>query len=237
VITAIDYSGTKVKLAGKKNPGGNGDEPFSAEADKVIVAVPVSILKRGEVSFIPSLPSVKTTALNNIGMDAAIRFVIDFKQNFWGTSIRSIFGGTQAPEYFNAGVSRSEFTKTLSVTVYGPQAEALSALPPDTAVLHILAELDQVYGGKATANVRKDGDTMLYEVKDWSKEQYIRGGMSYLKPGGTADDRTALGQSISDVLFFAGEACDDQGEAGTINGALLSAERVAGEVIDTIVKA
>jgi monoamine oxidase len=35
-------------------------------------------------------------------------------------------------------------------------------------------------------------------------------------------------------LFFAGEATNDTGEAGTVNGALLSAERAALEVIQTI---
>ena len=58
--------------------------------------------------------------------------------------------------------------------------------------------------------------------------------MSYLRPGGSNQDRVNLSLPVGDLLFFAGEATDTVGEAGTVNGALQSAERVAQEIISSI---
>jgi monoamine oxidase len=235
VIKSVDYSSSKIKLTGEKFVDGVSTGTFSFEADKVIVAVPVSVIKNGNISFVPALPSAKVSALSRIGMDACVRIVLDFKQNFWSSDARFLYGGVQAPEYFNSGTSRSEFNKTLSITVYGEQAEKLSALGRDAAIQAVLQELDKPFAGKATLNIRRgEGGEIVSEYYDWTKDPYIKGGISYVSPAGTIEDRATLAQAVNDVLFFAGEATDDTGEAGTISGALLSAERVAKEVVLTI---
>ena len=95
--------------------------------------------------------------------------------------------------------------------------------------------MDTYFGGKATLNIRKDlNDMMITVIQDWSKEQHIRGGIAYLKPEGTNQDRVNLASPINDKIFFAGEATDSHGESGTINGALLSGERAAKEILVAI---
>lgn len=234
VITNINYQdGVTVTLTGTRMVNGAA-EPFSVQVNKVIVTVPVSVLKAGDISFTPALPSAKTAALNNMGMDASLRVFLDFKQNFWGGSADYLLGATDGPEYFNTGMGRSADAKTLSVTVNGPKATELSALGKDV-VPALLTELDTFYTGKATHNVRVSAaGEKIAVIQDWSKEPYIRGGVSYLLPAGVNDDRINLGTPINDRLFFAGEATDGTGDAGTVNGALLSAERVAQEVITSI---
>ncbi|AYB31073.1 flavin monoamine oxidase family protein [Chryseolinea soli] len=230
VIKAINYSSDKIIINGQNTLNG---EPFTADVDKVVVTVPVSVLKAGDIAFNPALTSEKTTALSNMDMDAVIRIIIDFKINFWGATSGFLYGGTTGPEYFNSGALRSEFSKTLSITVGGAQAVTLSGMGKD-AIPALLAELDTIYAGKASLNVRKDlaeVPNIIAVIQDWSKEPYIRGGAAYLKPSGTQQDRVALAKSLSDRVFFAGEATDVNGEFGTISGALLSAERVAAEVI------
>ena len=236
VVKSIDYTGAKIMLTGEKIISDTASENFSVEADRVIVTVPVSVLKDGDITFTPALPAAKTTALSRMEMDTAIRVVLEFKQNFWGQEMANLYGGADVPEYLNAGVGRSDFNKTMSLTIHGPAAEQLSPLGSDMVPL-ILSELDSIFDGKASLNIRRDLDTdeIISVIRDWSQEPYIRGGVAYVKPGGTNNDRINLGTAVNDVLFFAGEATDSKGEFGTINGALLSAERVAQEVIDTIV--
>ena len=124
--------------------------------------------------------------------------------------------------------------KTLSITVGGAKAAQLSALGKG-AISVLLDELDSIFAGKATLNVRKDtNDNTIGIIQDWSLEPFIKGGSAYLKAGGTNQDRVALATPINDKLFFAGEATDVNGEFGTINGALLSGERAAKEVLTTI---
>jgi monoamine oxidase len=230
VVKAINYSGDKITIGGEKN----GAEAFTVEVDRLIIAVPVSILKSAAITFTPTLPSNKSTALSRLDMDGSIRLRLEFKKNFWGMNSAYIYGGTQAPEYFNAGIGRDPLQKTLDITIQGPKAEELSALGKDMVPV-ILSELDAVYNGQATANIRRDAqDTILYTIMDWSKVPYIQGGVSYVKPGGSNADRITLSEAVSEKLFFAGEATDIAGEAGTISGAIQSAERAALEVVDTI---
>lgn len=226
-VTSIDYNGDTIVIT-----DANGEQ---MEAKKVVVTVPVSILKSSSINFSPGLPSSMTSAMSRIGMDPSIRVVIDFKKNFWGESAGFIWGGTSFPHCFNAGVGRSEFFKTLSITINGAKAAELSAMGADMVNV-ILAELDAVYGGQATQFVRRDLDTnqVISIIQDWSKEEYIKGGISYPLPNATLADREALGQPIKEKLFFAGEATDISGDSGTVNGALASAERVAEQVIKSI---
>lgn len=236
VIKNVNYGSDKVTVSGEAS-----GQPFSMDLDKVIVTVPVSVLKDGDITFTPALPSAKTNALAKMGMDKAIRVVLDFKKNFWRKAetdpdLRFLYGGTQASEYFNTGAGRSEVTKTLTATISGQKAEELSALGKDIVPV-LLDELDTIYEGLAGLNIRldpNDASIFISVIQDWGKEPFIKGGNAYLKPGGTNADREALGTPLNNRLFFAGEATDVKGEFGTVNGALQSAERAALEVIAAI---
>ena len=233
-VNSIDYSGSKVVISGDHILSAGSTEPFVVEADKVIVTVPVSILKAGDILFNPTLPSEKLAALSNMEMDASFRVLLDFKMNFWGQESGFLYGGAESPEYLNAGVGRSEGIKTLSLTVNGAKAASFSSL--GTGVLPLLLdEMDTFFQGKATLNIRKDlNDNIISVIQDWTKEKYIRGGLSYLKPEGSNQDRLNLATPLGEKIYFAGEATDGQGESGTINGALLSGERAANEITNSI---
>ena len=226
-VKSINYGGELITITDKS---GN-----TIEANKVIVTVPLSILKSGGISFSPALPGEMTSAFGKFEMDASLRVVLDFKKNFWGESTGFIWGGTEGPQYFSAGAGRSEFYRTLSITINGAKAAELSALGADL-VPKLIEELDSVYSNQATLYIRRDLATnqILSIVQDWSKEEYIKGGVSYPLANGTNADRANMGKAINGKVFFAGEATDVIGDAGTINGALNSAERVAEEVVKSI---
>ncbi len=231
VVKEINYSGATVAISGEDGISG---ESFSMDVEKVIVTVPISILKSGDISFTPSLPANKLSALDMIDMDACVRVLLDFKANFWGESSGFLFGGSQGPEYLNSGAGRSVSGKTLSITISGEKASVFSALGKDGIPL-LLDELDSIFGGQATKSVRLDSnDKVIAVIQDWSLEPFIGGGGSYSKAGGNNQHRLDLAAPVNDMLFFAGEATDGTGEFGTINGALLSGERVATEVMESM---
>jgi len=234
VVKSINYAGEKVIITLK-----DGNQ---VEAGKVIVTSSLGVLKSGAIAFSPGLPSTKVASMNKLAMDHSIRIIIDFKKNFWGEGSGYLWGGTTGPLYFNTGVARSEFYRTLSITVNGPKAQELSALG-DGALDAVLAELDAVYNGQATLFVRKvinsdgsEGNRVWFKT-DWGKDEFFKGGVSYLPPGATLADRENLAAPINDKIFFAGEATDLIGDAGTINGALNSAGRAAEELITSITSA
>ena len=81
-ITSIDYSGESIELT-----DANGK---SYSADKVVIAVPLSVLKDGDINFNPGLPGSKSNALNTLGMDAGIKAALVFNGNFWGSDTTHI---------------------------------------------------------------------------------------------------------------------------------------------------
>lgn len=230
-ISSIDYSADPIVLTAK--------DGSTFQADKVIVTVPVSILKNGGLTFSPGLPGTFTGSLSKIGMGASLRAIIEFKRNFWGNSAGYILGSSNFPEFLSVGLNRSTFNATLSVTVNGSKAAAYSSLG-DGVIASILADLDVLYAGQASQFVRRkvvDGleTDPIFIREDWTTNEFILGGHSYPLAGATNDDRKAIGQPISSKLFFAGEATDVSGQAGMVNGALASAERCAEEVVNSIV--
>ncbi len=239
-ITAIQYGSDPIVLT--SSDGG------SFEANKVIVTVPVSVLKSGGISFSPGLSGVHTGSLSKIGMGASLRALIEFKKNFWSDTVGYILGSANVPEFLSVGLNRSTFNATLQVTVNGNKASQYSAMGAEATLNAILADLDVLYPnpvqggpGQATQFIRKtvDPDTLeekdpIYLIEDWTTREYILGGYSYPLPGATNNDRKNLGTPINDKLFFAGEATDITGNAGMINGALASAERCAEEVVKSI---
>lgn len=235
VVKNINYEGEKVILSGEEVTT-SGATPFSLEFDKVILTVPVSVIKSGDITFTPSLTPAKLSALSRMEMDATLTVVLDFRRNFWGEGFRYIYGGTTAAEYFNPGANgRSTVSRALTAHVSGAKAEELSTLGLD-AIPVLISELDPLFENQATANLRKDpvNGKPVAVIQDWAKEPFIKGAASYLKPGGTLADRQLLGAPLGNKLFFAGEATDALGEAGTVSGALQSGERAAKEVISSI---
>ena len=63
VVTGIDTGGDQVSVQ---------CEDFFI-ADKVIVTVPLTILKQNSITFEPPLPALKTSAIEIIGMDAGMK--------------------------------------------------------------------------------------------------------------------------------------------------------------------
>jgi monoamine oxidase len=235
-VTSINYGGDIISITDKSGK--------QYTANKVIVTVPLSILKSNGIVFSPSLPSTNIAAMNKFGMNTCIRLVIDFKKNFWGDTDGFIWGGAIAPQYFNSGFNRSQFNSTMVVTVCGQAAELLSTFG-SSMVNPVLAEIDGLYNGQGTKWVRRkieiDASGVSHEtdpvvsIYDWSKDPYIKGGYSYPLVGATNQDRINLGTAVpGGKIFFAGEATDLNGDAGTVNGALQSAERVSQELIKSI---
>ncbi len=213
-VTAIDYNGTKVNVttAGKVYT-----------ADRVVITVPLSVLKNELISFMPALPAAKKTAISAIGMGAGMKVIMKFNSRFWDGAMDSLIGGPKSAEMWVPGLGRSG-AFVLTAFIMGEKAEYLSSLGTG-AVSALLSELDMMYGGAAASSVF---DTA--HIIDWGKEPYILGAYSYPVVGGGIAQRAQLGSSVDKKLFFAGEATHTAGHSGTVHGALETAIRVVNEV-------
>jgi monoamine oxidase len=91
--------------------------------------------------------------------------------------------------------------------------------------------LERVFASLRTIFGRRDYTSMLESVAwhDWQADPYARGAYSYVLAGGEAA-RTTLAMPLENTLFFAGEACDAEGEAATVGGAMRSGIAAAQQV-------
>lgn len=218
-IQNIDYQGKKIKLISKKG------EIY--EVDKVIITVPLNVLKAQDIDFIPSLPVSKLKAIQTIGMDNAIKVILRFKQRIWEENLSSIFSDGIVPEYWMPGWRNVGQNNVMIGLIAGEKAEKLAKMGEE-AKSKILEELDIMFGNQlASQNLEN------YLLQDWGKEPYIRGGYSYPSPG-SDEARKRLASPIANKLFFAGEATHTAGHLATVHGAMETAERAVEEILKTI---
>jgi monoamine oxidase len=67
-------------------------------------------------------------------------------------------------------------------------------------------------------------------VMDWQSDPFSLGAYSYVPVGGITAP-ILLAEPVSDTLFFAGEATNTEGNAGTMHGAIQTGYRAAEEVL------
>ena len=64
-VQKINYEKKKISVTARRT---KTHKTLTFEADKVIVALPVSVLKKGHVTFTPELPENKVNAIEDIGV-------------------------------------------------------------------------------------------------------------------------------------------------------------------------
>lgn len=221
-VTNIDYTDlTKIVLT-----DANGD---THECTRVIITVPLAVLKAGDINFNPALPIGTTAAWNRIGMAGGIKVALSFFVNFWNSQASSIYTEGYAREYYAAGIGRSDNNKVLTATIMGDQAAALEGKSDEEIIGLLLADLDDIYNGQASHQFNSEESYVF----DWSKQPYIKGAMSYPLVSGTGAAQ-AMALPIENRIFWAGEATSFNGNSGTVQGGMDSADRAVTELFDII---
>ncbi len=216
-INAIDYSGAKIILY---DEAGN-----IYEADKVIVTLPISILKNQSVLFTPALDANRLNAFQKIGMDRGLKVILKFDERFWPENTGSIYGNGLIPEFWATAAGGRGTDNVLTAFVHGENAELLAALGTNM-ISTILSEIDNILG--------KGSDHYVdHFIQDWGDEQYIQGAFSYSKPG-TENAREIIAENINNRIYFAGEATHTGGHAATVHGAMETGLRAVNEILNAI---
>lgn len=203
VVSEVDYNSSIISIKDKQGNNYN--------TDKLILTVPITILQDGDISFNPPLPIVKTAAFQKIGMDAGMKVFLKFSATFYN---ENVIGGKVAAAYANEREGKQGNDHVLLAFIMGEQAELLTALGNDQAIVNeLLKELDEMYNGQATQYFEKA------HVENWTTHPYIRGAYSYSKVG-IGNARSIAAESINNQLFFAGEAMNLNGHHQTVHGAV-----------------
>lgn len=222
-VTRVEYDDEKKN---KARVFGGPDGKQVIEADYVIVTVPLTILKDGDIKFSPELPLGKRTAIQKIKMDAGMKLFLKFNKKFWPSTLDLVFADHPLiSQFWMVNENGKDFVIVGFTTA--EKARLCSKLPEKEVIASFLKLLDTAFG--------KPGDTTpatnsfkAFIIKDWTKDPNIRGAYSYPTPH-TAGLRAMLAEPVANRLFFAGEATNTK-TTSTVQAALESGQRVVAEI-------
>lgn len=216
VVSSIDYSDTQVMVTTADNT--------IYSADKVVVTVPLGVLKRGAISFQPALPQNKRNAIEALGMGVFNKVYLSFPEVFWEAD--SDFLGYHAqpktlwPSMLNLYKQYGDVALVAISTAL--EATEVEAKSDEQIVAELMAILQEQYGD----DIPQPDDV---RITRWQQDPFSYGSYSFMKVGADSQSRRDLAQTVDDKLYFAGEATNWDYPA-TVHGALLSGLREAQKI-------
>ena len=214
-VSGIDHSGPTVVVTTE-----SGD---TFEADRVVVTVPLGVLKAGVISFNPSLSPAMQDAIAALDMGILNRTVLLFDEPFWGRDTEWIGYAGERP---------GQWSETLNLYPYLGRP-VLAMFNPGS----FGAEIEQYSDAEITSRAVEALKAMFGDVPEpvdavstrWGSDPWTRGSYSYLPVGVEFDTYRDMARPASDRLFFAGEATHSRFPS-TVHGALLSGRRAARQI-------
>ncbi|XP_032230018.2 LOW QUALITY PROTEIN: peroxisomal N(1)-acetyl-spermine/spermidine oxidase [Nematostella vectensis] len=199
-------------------------------ANYVVITVPLTILKDGDIIFSPPLPREKELAIERLHMSTALKIVCRFKKPFWGQSkIVDVAHGfiSQIWTYTRDQHVDGEECHVLVGFQSAEHAAQKVHLEKEVVRDRFLEQLDQIFGSHE--NPRPASQCFMSCVYyHWSKHPYVRGGYS-ASSAHAYGMRSDLAKPVSGRLFFAGEATHVTNPA-TVQAAIETGRRAASEV-------
>ena len=212
-----------VRLAGDGVVVATAEEAFFA--DRVVVTLPLGVLKRGDVAFDPPLPAAHQGAIARIGNGLLNKIVLAFPRAFWPPEAHYLRSLSDRPD--NAAPELVSLQPHLNVPVLvalvgGSAARRIEMLPDAAQADLVMEALRRMFGNGIPRPVET-------RVTRWSRDVFARGAYSFLPVGASLDDHAALCRPVAGRIFLAGEAATTEAPSYA-HGALLGGRRAAAEV-------
>ncbi|KAL7227721.1 hypothetical protein ACSBR1_022572 [Camellia fascicularis] len=200
--------------------------------DMVLCTMPLGVLKKGSIEFVPDLPQRKKDAIERLGFGLLNKVAMLFPYDFWGGEIDT-FGhltedSSMRGEFFLFySYSSVSGGPLLVALVAGEAAIKFEKMSPVDAVGRVLDILRGIFNPKGISVP----NPLQAVCTRWGQDQFAHGSYSYVAIGASGDDYDILSESIGDGrVFFAGEATNKQYPA-TMHGAFLSGMREAANIL------
>lgn len=195
------------------------------EADRVVVTVPLGVLRRGTIAFEPALPAAKQAAIRGLEMGVLNKVALRFPRVFWPGDRELIGYASGVVGRLSTYFDFHRFTGEPILVAFsgGSEGERLEAMSDAEAADAAMGPLRKIFGGKV---VEPTG----VAVSRWGRDPLAFGSYSHVPPGTTSDARDALARPVGERVFFAGEATH-RAHPSTVHGAYLSGLRAAREVV------
>lgn len=196
-------------------------------ADKVILTVPLGVLKAGGIAFTPALPPDHDAAIAKLGMGLLNKHWLRFDAVRWPAEADWLeYVAPAEPGRWGQWVSLARTTGApVLLTFSGADpARAIEALPDRAIVAEAMVAARAMFGNSLP-------DPQAAQVTRWQADPWSCGAYSFSQVGSRPGNRRQLAQPIEDRLFLAGEAVSAE-YPGTVHGALLSGQAAAARILE-----
>jgi monoamine oxidase len=219
IVETVDWSQDPIRVIAR--------DGATFTADRVIITLPLAVLKANKVQFKPGLPAWKQDAIERLHMAPAFKLVYKFAQPIAPRGIAALYSTGQPPMWWTPQPDADAEQVWLAFAT-GDWARELLALGEDGALAHGLQTL------RDELDLPADVQPVAMQIINWTADEFALGGYSSVPVGG-AGLRDSLAKPISDAfgerLFFAGEATAPNPYAATVHGAYITGRRAAWEIL------
>lgn len=195
------------------------------KATRVVVTLPLGVLKSGAVEFSPVLPKAKLEAIKALGSGVLDKVVLRFPTAFWD----------EAQVINLIAPRRGEWAESLNwhavvdvpiLTIFnaGSFATQLEAMSDAEIVARALNAMRGIYPNAP--------GPVAFKVARWGRDPFALGSYSYRAPGSSEAEYNALAAPLRGRVLFAGEATSSRYSA-TVHGAYLSGVREAKRILQS----
>ncbi|MEU8900350.1 FAD-dependent oxidoreductase [Nocardia sp. NPDC048505] len=195
------------------------------EADKVLVTLPVGVLKAESVVFDPVLPAAKRTALGHLGFGTLNKIALHYRTCFWPAD-QYVFGYLcrDTEQYPTVVINLwKSHGKPILVLLLGASLGRAMESWPDRAVTEYAETVVRDLFGSAAPAAQRVSRTA------WSSDPFARGSYTCIGVHGSAKDLDILADPVDDRLFFAGEGTNSY-HWGCVHSAYESGLREAARI-------
>ena len=140
IVTSIGHSdkGVEIKF----------DDDSVVFADRVLVTVPLGVLKAGVITFEPGLPGDKLAAIGRLGMGVLDRVILKFDEVFWDEDVDLIGYVGDEPGLF---IEWDNWARVVGKPIIvgfnaGSVAERIEAMPDNEIIALAVQVLTNIYG-------------------------------------------------------------------------------------------
>jgi monoamine oxidase len=219
-----------------------GAELEPVRAGRVLVTVPLGVLQapegsQGAIRFAPALAE-KQAIVRQLAMGSVVKVTFRFSSPFWDDALewRGDEEGLRERKFLMA---REDFVAWWTPSPVA--APVLTAWAGGGAARRMLERggdpadhaLDSLAAMLRLPRGRVEAELVEWRRHDWNADPFTRGAYTYV-PAGALPAQAALGRPVDGTLFFAGEATAEDGWNGTVDGAIRSGRRAAGEILQSL---
>lgn len=196
------------------------------KAAKVIVTVPVKMLQKKAIRFVPALPEKKLKAIEKVTVWDGFKAFIEFSEKFYPTVIETSIRPRKSGQklYYDASYGQHSERNVLGFLALGTATLPYAELSDQALLQYMLKELDALFDGQASEQY------LQHITQNWSREPFIEG--AYVYDQERWRTVKVLGQSVNNRLYFAGTSYTDGSDWGSVHAAAKSALRCAAELLN-----